>query len=189
MWSFTICISTYDSLGGSYSPPCPLWHLLFVNIWRRTNLCGVRGYFLPILSVLPLIISNVDHAVLGFILPVFYNLLQCEWYLPLEIGPQNLPWFQLFLMAPPEPFRTMSVSCIPYALGIFSAQMLRRQCLLSKMSEGDMAASFGTLVEGPTTTSVTPGRLSCDLECHVPSKGPRLLSSSFLAVLFMWDQF
>ena len=36
-----------------------------------------------------------------------------------------------------------------------------------------MAASFGTLVEGPTTTSVTLGPLGCDLECHIPSKGPR----------------
>lgn len=189
MWSFTICISIYDSLGGSFSPPCPLWHLLFVNIWRRTNLCGVRGYFLAILSVLPLIISNVDHSVLGFILPVFYNLLQCEWYLPLEIGPQNLSWFQLFLMAPPEPFRTMSVSCIPYALGIFPAQMLRRQCLLPKVSEGDMAASFGTLVEGPTTTSVTPGPWIVIWNATYHQKAQVLLSSSFLAVLFMWDQF
>ena len=72
-------------------PPCPLRHLLFVNIWRRTNFCGVRGYFLAILSVLPLIISNVDHRVLGFILPTFYHLLQCEWYLPLEIGPKTYP--------------------------------------------------------------------------------------------------
>ena len=83
-------------------------------------------------------------------------------------------------MAPPEPFRTMSVSCIPYALGIFSAQMLRRQCLLYKMSEGDMAASFGTLVEGPTIALVKLGLLGCDATSNQKALGP--LSSSFLVL-------
>ena len=52
--------------------------------------------------------------------------------------------------------------------------------LLPAASEGDMGASFRTLVEGPTIASVKLGLLGCDATSNQKALGP--LSSSFLVL-------
>lgn len=104
-------------------------------------------------------------------LPMFYNLLHCEWYLPLETGPKPHPDFSYFRLFPWDVFEWQAsvpshrawedcvLRCWDVSVSVTHRIWRRYGCFLQNSGWG---ANHSLSETGP------PG-----LWCHVKPKGPR----------------
>lgn len=117
---------------------------------------------------------------------MFYNVLHCEWYLPLEIGPQNSSWFQILLMAP-QVVWMWSVDCIPRHGPILCPEAEMLVFLWPRHLKAMQLFFLRNSGWGATTASVTLEPPQVVIWNAYQALG--LLFSSFLAVTFPQGKF